>query len=72
LARHTGNALSRLIEAVRPNKKRHRVRAPLDAAHALRKRNGTAVEGDLGGFCVFKGFDFCLPTKVSKDDNGAP
>ena len=45
LARHTGNATSRLIEAVRPNKKRHRVRAPLDAAHLDAKRNGTGRRG---------------------------
>jgi hypothetical protein len=45
LARYTGNATSRLIEAVRPNKKRHRVRAPLDAAHLHAKRNGTGRRG---------------------------
>jgi len=30
---------------VRPNKKRHRVRAPLDAAHLPSKRNGTSRRG---------------------------
>jgi hypothetical protein len=35
----------RLIEAVRPNKKRHRVRALLDAAHIYAKRNGTSRRG---------------------------
>jgi hypothetical protein len=34
----------RLIETVRPNK-RHRVRAPLDAAHLYTKRNGTSRRG---------------------------
>jgi Uncharacterized protein conserved in bacteria (DUF2130) len=43
---------SRLIEAVRPNKKRHRVRAPLDAAHLHVNATARAVEGNLGGFCV--------------------
>jgi len=33
------------IEAVRPNKKRHRVRAALDAAHLSAKRNGTSRRG---------------------------
>src|ERR1700751_2274205 len=33
------------IEAVRPNKKRHRVRGALDAAHLSAKRNGTSRRG---------------------------
>ena len=37
---------------MRPNKKRHRVRLPLDAANLRLKRNGKSVEGNLGGFCV--------------------
>jgi hypothetical protein len=44
---------SRLIEAVRPNKKRHRVRAPLDAAHLHANATARAVEGNLDGFCVW-------------------
>jgi hypothetical protein len=36
---------------MRPNKKRHRIRAPLDAAILHVKRNAQAVEGNLGGFC---------------------
>src|ERR1700687_1610221 len=43
---------TRLIESVRPNKKRHRVRAPLDAAHLHVNATARAVEGNLGGFCV--------------------
>jgi hypothetical protein len=42
----------RLIDAVRLNKKRHRVRAPLDAAHLHVNATARAVEGSLGGFCV--------------------
>jgi hypothetical protein len=34
-----------LIETVRPNKKRHRVRAPLDAAQLYTKCNGTGRRG---------------------------
>jgi hypothetical protein len=45
LARHIGNALAASIEVVRPNKKRHRVRAPLDGAHLSAKRNGTSRRG---------------------------
>jgi hypothetical protein len=45
---------NRLIEAVRP-KKRHRVRAPLDAARFDVNATARAVEGNLGGFCVWLG-----------------
>ena len=41
-------------EALRPNKKRHRVRAPPDAANLSTKtQRARAVEGNLGGSCVW-------------------
>jgi len=54
LARYTGNATSRLIEAVRPNTRRGTA-----FEHRSTKRTSTqnatarAVEGDLGGFCAW-------------------
>ena len=41
MARHIGNAPAVSLKAVRPNKKKHRVRLQLDAAHLHAKRNGT-------------------------------